>query len=206
MNISRNAFYFSTLLLVCCAGVLPAFSQAGPKSTAEPTYEAILQVIVGSNEPAASARLPKNLSTLSTLLNENYSFSAYRLTNTIIGRVANSGGLEYRSLTDLFGKTTEAELPTFMDWNLAGLKSSTGDGEPQSLHVQQFRFGIKVPIKIMQPSGDGKSSVGTVYEPVGLTVNRVSLPENQPTMIGSISLPKSSGTVFLVLTVRSVTN
>ena len=206
MNFSRNALYISALLLVCFACVLPAFSQAGPKGTSEPTYEAILQVVVGSNEPASSARLPKKLSTLSTLLNENYSFSAYRLTNTIFGRVGNSGGIEYKSLTDLFGKTAEAELPTFMDWNLAGLKSSAGDGEPQSLYVQQFRFGIKVPIKIMQPSVDGKSSVGTVYESVGLTVNRVSLQENQPTMIGSISLPKSSGTVFLVLTVRSVMN
>ena len=51
-------------------------------------------------------------------------------------------------------------------------------------------------------SEDGKTSGTMVYEPVGLTVNHLVLPENRPTMIGTISLPKTNGTVFLVLTIR----
>jgi len=44
------------------------------------------------------------------------------------------------------------------------------------------------------------------YEAVGLNMNRVSLPENKPTLIGTLSLPKTTGTMFLVLTVRPTEN
>lgn len=198
MNRFRLNFLLSSLFFVCIAGIMPAFSQAA----AQPGYEAILHVVVGSDEPAAAAKLPKNLSALTTILGEHYSFSRYHLANTFIGRVGNTGAIEYKSLTDIFGKSTEVEMPTFLNWNLAGLRSLSGERESVGLQLEQFRFGARVPIRMQHTSEDGKTSGTMVYEPVGLTVNRLVLPENRPTMIGTISLPKTNGTVFLVLTIR----
>jgi hypothetical protein len=58
----------------------------------------------------------------------------------------------------------------------------------------------------MRSVENGKASDVVNYESVGLVVNRLAIPENRPTMIGTISLPKTSGTVFLVLTVKPAVN
>ncbi len=60
-------------------------------------------------------------------------------------------------------------------------------------------------------TGQTKNSEGQVidiinYESVGLTMNRTSLGENKPTLIGTLSLPKTSGTLFLILTIKAVEN
>jgi hypothetical protein len=44
------------------------------------------------------------------------------------------------------------------------------------------------------------------YEGVGLTAYRISVASSRPTLVGTISLPKTAGTMFLVLTVRPAEN
>ena len=71
--------------------------------------------------------------------------------------------------------------------------------------MQTFRFGARVPIVIAKIAGDDAKGVPvTNYESVGLTLNRVSLTENSPTLIGTIALPRTTGTVFLVMNIRPV--
>jgi hypothetical protein len=41
------------------------------------------------------------------------------------------------------------------------------------------------------------------YEAVGISMNLIGLPANTPTLIGTISLPKTAGTIFLVATVKA---
>ena len=70
--------------------------------------------------------------------------------------------------------------------------------------ARSFRFGARVPVRV----GTTRDSAGAVtpvvnYEPVGLTMNMIGLPANTPTLIGTISLPKTTGTIFLVATVRT---
>ena len=48
----------------------------------------------------------------------------------------------------------------------------------------------------------GRTSSVLAYESIGLTVNRLGLPERVPTLIGTLSLPRADGTMFLVATVR----
>jgi hypothetical protein len=42
------------------------------------------------------------------------------------------------------------------------------------------------------------------YESVGLDLNRITLPENAPTLVGTLTLPNTAGTLFLVITARTV--
>ena len=62
-----------------------------------------------------------------------------------------------------------------------------------------------MPLVTSRVTGEGGKTIPvTNYESVGLTLQRISIAEGTPTLIGTISLPRTTGTVFLVLTVRPV--
>jgi hypothetical protein len=190
------------LLSALLFGGLTAFAQSpGPK--VEASYEVVLQLVVGSNEGSEGAALPANLRGMSGQLKNNFGFSNYRLDNTFVGRIAANGTFDYKSVSNSFGSGVDAETPSFLEWTLGRLISSTDDKGQATVQAQPFRFGAKVPIKVSTLTDGGTKTVSnTSYESIGLTVNQVSLAQNTPTLIGSLSLPKTAGTIFLVLTVR----
>ena len=190
------------LLAVFLFGGLTAFAQ-GPNPKFESSYEVVLQLVVGSNEGGEGTALPANLRGMSGQLKSNFGFSNYRLDNTFVGRIAANGTFEYKSVSNSFGSGVDAETPSFLEWTLGRLISSTDDKGQAAVMAQPFRFGAKVPVKVSTLVDGGTKTVSnTSYESIGLTVNQVSLAQNAPTLIGSLSLPKTAGTIFLVLTVR----
>ena len=190
------------LLVVFLFGGLTAFAQ-GPSPKFEASYEVVLQLVVGSNEGGEGTALPANLRGMSGQLKSNFGFSNYRLDNTFVGRIAANGTFEYKSVSNSFGSGVDAETPSFLEWTLGRLISSTDDKGQAAVMAQPFRFGAKVPVKVSTLVDGGTKTVSnTSYESIGLTVNQVSLAQNTPTLIGSLSLPKTAGTIFLVLTVR----
>lgn len=194
-----------TSIVLLAASTLPA--QTDAKMQAEPSYEAVLQVIVGVNDAAARSDIPQNLNAVAKQLRDNFSFSSYRLANTFIGRIALAGSFEYKSVSDFLGQPSESDAPTFLDWSLGSLRGAPDARGQNILYAQPFRFGARVPIKVGRTRGsDGQSSDLVNYEAVGLTMNRLSVPESRPTLIGTLSLPKTTGTLFLILTVRPTAN
>jgi hypothetical protein len=124
--------------------------------------------------------------------------------NTYYGRLANGGSLEYKSVSSLTDLSTELDSPTFLEWSLANFRSEPGAGKPV-LSMQAFRFGARVPIVVTKIPGEaGKTTAVTNYESVGLTLNKLSVSDNVATLIGTISLPRTTGTVFLVMAIRPV--
>ena len=197
--------FFIVLALLC---VTPAFFGQTHGSTApEPSYQAVLQVVIGQMDAPARGELPQNLSGVSKQLRENFPFSGYRLANTFIGRIATAGSLEYKSVSDIFGQTSETDAPTFLEFNLGRLSISSDERGQTVLLAQPFRFGARVPIRVSRSkTPDAPASDVLNYESVGLNMNRISVPENKPTLVGTLSLPKAAGTMFLVLTVRPAEN
>jgi hypothetical protein len=172
---------------------------------AEPNFEAVLQVVLGSAEatPAGTA-LPASLGNLAKQLRSNFSFAGYRVLNTYIGRVGNNGNLENSGMADIYGQAGESETPSFLDWHLRGVKSAQNTSGQSVIAVQSFRFGARVPVRTGsgRGAGDGTGSVMN-YQPVGLNLERLTLMPNTPTLIGTISLPRTTGTAFVVLTLRT---
>lgn len=207
MNQPKRIFSLLSLALISFFGASTLRAQTDAKPQAEPSYEAMLQVVVGVNDAAARSDIPQNLNAISRQLRDNFSFSSYRLANTFIGRVAITGTLEYKSVSDIFGQPSESDAPTFLDWSLGNLRSAPDARGQNVLYAQPFRFGARVPIRVGRTKGsDGQSSDLINYEAVGLTMNRLSVPESKPTLIGTLSLPKTTGTLFLILTVRPTAN
>jgi hypothetical protein len=190
------------LVFACLLGMFAGFAngQATPNPTSDTGYEAILDILVGSNEAAPGKGLPKSLSAVQRQLNENFTYSNYTLSNTLLSRLSSPGDVEYKSVSDRLGKEV-GDYPTFVDWSLQLRPTSTA--QANKLQMENFRFGARVPIVTDRTKGpDGQSPGATMYEPIGLTTRRVVLPIGKPSLIGTVSLPGTAGTLFLVLTIR----
>ena len=194
-----------SIFLLIFAG--SAFAQVDPKAQPDSNYEAVLHVILGSSDVGEGVGLPKNLAGISNHLKANFTFSNYKLVNTYLGRIANSGNLEYKSMANIYGQEQEGDSPSFLDWRLANFRRVNEATGPGVFQVQSFRFGARVPLKVASFKDDlGKAQSVINYESLGLSLDKLSLTENLPTLIGTLSLPKTAGTVFVVLTVKSLEN
>ena len=206
MNRSKFIFPTAFSLLLCLLLFTAAYSQAPARAQGDPSYDIFLQVVVGSNEPGERAELPSNLSNLSRQLRATFGFSNYRLATTFIGRIGNEGNFEYKSVANIFGEETEGEFQTFSEYSLNNFRQMAEPKSDAAFQIGAFRFGAKIPVRMGSPVKDenGKALPSVVaYEPIGITATRLVIPENTPTLMGTLLLPKTRGTVFLVLTVKA---
>lgn len=171
----------------------------------EPSYEVSLQIIIGSNDAATGrADLPQNFSNISRQLKSSFAFSNYRLAGTFLGRIYTAGSFQYKSMTNIFGQESDPRSQTFLDWSVGNFRSGPNAKGQQGFQAQSFRFGARVPVVTGSVTDErGKISSVVNYEPIGLTLERVGLPDNIPTLIGTLNLPGAGGTIFLVMTVKS---
>ena len=183
-----------------------AFSQAEAKLVAEPNYDALLHVVVGTTDPGTSDSLPQPLSSVSKQLRTDFGITNLKLLNTYLGRLTNNGRLEYKGVSNAYAAVLDSDAPTFLEWGLVGLKSLDNAAGQTIFQFQTFRFGARVPVKVSNYKDEnGKSPQIINYESIGLTLDRMSVTENVPTLVGTLSQPRTNGTLFLVLTVRNAT-
>ncbi|HQZ95127.1 MAG TPA: hypothetical protein PLP21_02355 [Pyrinomonadaceae bacterium] len=170
----------------------------------EPSYEVSLQLLMGSNDGGQKGNLPSTLSGISQRLKSSYSYSNYRLAETLLGRISNRGKFEYKSGAN-FGRDLASQPPNFIEMTLNELKTGQTAKGSQAFQIETFRFGARVPVitsVIKDESGKERSAVN--YEQIGLTLNKVGLSENVPTLIGTLNMPGVNDTIFLVMTIKPV--
>lgn len=172
----------------------------------ESSYDLTLQLVVGSNEAGAKTEMPSTLDQVTQDIKSRFGFSGYRLANTIHSRIVDAGGAEYKSLVNIFGETTDPMQPSFMEMSVVDLRNPSQVKGSGTFQGRVFRFGAKVPVATGGSFKDdtGKSRPVTAYEHIGLTLTKFNVPENQPTLVGTLNLPGTNGTIFLVMTIKSV--
>lgn len=194
MNSSMR-FFFSPLSVVFLSIVFAPTAFAQPQL--EPSYEVALHVVVGSNDASSRSELPANLSSVSKQFKAGFPFTSYRVANTFFGRVSNTGNIEYKSVSNIFGEPTGQDPQSFLEWSLTHFQvHQTG------LQARNFRFGARVPVRSLGLVEGGRTMPMINYESIGLTVSMLGIPANKPTLIGTLNLPGSAGTIFLVATIR----
>lgn len=198
MNLSKRASSALVLSLSLFVFISTTAAQSDNEQRLEPSYEITLHVVIGSNDTVSQPELPAGLSNVRKHLRNNFSFSSYRLANTFLGRISNSGNIEYKSVSNILGEETDAEPQTFLEWSLGPFRTMQN-----GFQAARFRFGARVPVRTVALNQTGGAASVTNYEAVGLTTSMIGLPANIPTLIGTISLPKTSGTIFLVATVKT---
>ncbi len=205
MTKSKIAFSIAAFFSVCLLSLINGFAQTPPtKNQIEPSYEVVLQTLVASNTANNKSEIPQILSGAVKRLKANYSYSNYRLASTYLQRVANNGTIEFRNVSNETIPNQERNFSVFSDWTLRGLQILLDAKGQNSIQFESFRFGQRIPIitsSVKDESGKTNSVVN--YEQVGLTIQRCSLAENVPTVIGSLSTLKPDELMFLVLTVKS---
>lgn len=196
----KSAFSFSILFVfaLMTVSVTAVYSQ-----TVEPSYEVSLQLLVGSNDGGSIPEVPQNLSAISRQLKASFPFSKYRLAHTLIGRVSEVGSLQYRSVGDVFNQTLDGRS-SFLEWSIINLKNTSATKGQAVFQAQSFRFGGRIPVVVGNTKDEtGKLSPNILYEEILLTLSKVGLSENVPTLMGTLNLPGAGGTIFIVMTAKS---
>ena len=164
-----------------------ALAQIPTAKPSEPSFDIVLQTVVASND-SGKAEIAPPLSGVVRKLKTDFPFTNYRLTSTAFQRISNRGNLESKSVSYLADNNN---LAVFSDWSINGLESSIDEKNQETIQIQSFRFGQRIPIN------------NTInYEQIGLTT-RFSLAKNTPTVIGSLTTSKPDELMFLILTVKS---
>ncbi|MBC7796367.1 MAG: hypothetical protein H7Z37_05815 [Pyrinomonadaceae bacterium] len=205
MTKTKIAFSIAAFFSVCLLSLTNAFAQTPPnRNQIEPSYEVVLQTLIASNIAGGKSDVPQNLSGAVKKLKTNYLYSNYRLGAIFYQRVANTGAIELKSVSSETIPNQEGNFSIFSEWTFNNLQTLPDANGRNSIQFQNLRFGQRIPIvasRVIDASGRTNAVVN--YEQVGLTIQRCSLPENVPTVIGSVSTLKPDELMFLVLTVRS---
>lgn len=196
MNKPKIRFLIFTFLTVGLFGSTFSFAQADskPQQQAEPSYEVVLQILTASNVAADNKSVPQTLSGVVRKLKTIYPFSNYQLILTYLQRTVNTGDAQFSGVSSAAGQNQENYAPVFSEWTIGQLRSLLNERGQNSIQLQNFRFGQRVPIRT--------ASNVVNYEQIGLKMTKLSLPENTPTVIGSLSTSKADELMFLVLTVK----
>ncbi|MGB7070925.1 MAG: hypothetical protein WBD22_15645 [Pyrinomonadaceae bacterium] len=189
MNLRETLLTASVAVLLHICLPNPAAAQTDNRNIQSgPDVEIVLQLLTG-DEANPKGNLPKELAPVAAKLRSNFPFASFRLIETFFGRIGENGNLQYKSIFDVNSGASPG-APTFLDWSINALRP---EGTLPAYRIHSFRFGIRTPIVLPNVSN---------YEHVGITIDRLSVSANTPVLLGSISLPKANGTVFVVLTVK----
>lgn len=170
------------------------FAQTQPKPQAETSYDVVLHILTASNNSGDKSSVPTTLSNVVKKLKTIYSFTNYRLDSTFLQRVANNGSIDFKSVDNTPTQNQENRPQSFFDWSLLGLQILPNASGQNLIQFQSFRFGQRVPIRT--------TTDGFNYEQIGLTIQRFSMSENVPTIIGSLSTSNPNELTLLILTVK----
>lgn len=191
MNQPKFNFLLAAFFAVCLFSLNNALAQTTvPKRQSEQSFDVVLQTVVASNNPADKSGT-QPIAAVVKKLKSDFSFSDYRLTSTFMQRVSNNGNVELKSVA--YEEKQDKNFPVFSEWEVNGLQNLADENGQETIQIQRFRFGQRIPIL---------NSSGTMgYESIGLS-NRFSLQKNTPTVVGSITTAKPDELMFLILTVK----
>ena len=185
MTQPKRVFLLAAFFVLCFC-LTDSFAQTPINKPPEPSFDIILQTVVGSND-SGSSDVVSSLSGIVKKLKADFPFGNYRLASTFIQRIANKGGADSRSVS----YTSDKNLAVFSEWSINNLESLIDNKGQETLQIQNFRFGQRIPINNT-----------TNYEQVGITT-RFGLMKNTPTIVGSLTTSKPGELMFLILTVKS---
>lgn len=200
---NKPKFLFKIFLFVFALSATAAFAQTDNKQApADPCYEVVLQLLMGSNNTGEKKPLPAALSETVKKLKTLYTFSDFRVTTTFLQRTTSM--VEYKSLLTEFNQITEKNYPAFSEWSLKGLRSVTNAQGRNMLQFDMFRFGMRIPILRGGANESGKAESPVNYESTGVLTTRFNVNLDEPTVIASMTTSKPDELLFIVLTVNPV--
>jgi hypothetical protein len=200
-----------TLLALWCvilsAGATLAESR-GQSSTIQTSaakdvdLEIKLYLLVASNAAGESAKLPPQLEAVVRQLRSVLPLTHYRWAATFMNRVNNGSSSNIKGIAGpLLGTTAPTSgTPSFYDLMMNKVSLST-DANGQELVRIVLHFGARLPI---MTGGGGPNTVPTInYESTGISTT-VNIKENEPVVVGTMSLGATNDMLVLVVSVKRI--
>lgn len=203
MRISKLLISTSTFFLLLAIANVTAAAQADAAKNNEANFDAMLHVLASARRAEPGEQLPASLSAVARRIKGEFGASDVRLINTYVGRLSNAGSLDYKGVSNAYVDQPQSGSPSFLDWRLSSLKPIQDGAGQTHYQFELFRFGARVPVVVGARDDASKGPLPLSYESIGLTLNRISVRENVPTLVGTLTQPKTEGTLYLILTVRN---
>src|SRR4051812_4583553 len=170
---------FSIIGTAICTLVFAAGIVGQNTNSPERTYEITLNVLSSGTGAVGRAEIPQPLAAVVRQLRTSYGLDNLRLAETYIGRLGSGGNLDYKSLAS-FGAEA-SDTPSFLDWSFLGVRETAN---ANSVFVQGFHFGLRVPVRTSQGSDQsGKSNWIVNYEAIGINSGRFTAALNTPVLL-----------------------
>lgn len=212
-RLSRGVFLpaLAFALALAWCGAAEARVQDGAQAQAAghdaPDYEVQLYLLVASNDAGRGGETPRQLDAVVKQLRSSLPFAGYRLGATFLNRVRNAGTLEVSGVAAsplTSSQPTMPNTPTFYQLNFEVRASDEVAGQ-RFVNLSHFRFGLRVPIQTATVTGEGGKATSSVvqYENTGINT-QLSMPEGEPTVIGTLTTTRPDEGLVLVLVIKRV--
>ena len=224
----RVSLILSLTLLTILAAPLPSLAQEGnsnesaPQQTTPPNsrvrgdfdLEMRLHLLIGTAKPADASRLPESLEPAVRQVRSTLQFPNYRLGGVFMNRVKNGRSLEVRGeagalpLMLISTANLNRYTPIYYHFSMNPVEVRTDETGREVVSIQNFRFGMRVPVVTAlatpAPNGSGPSVPSpVVYEDIGIGTG-LTIPEGQPVVVGTLYTGQEGDVIIVVLTANRV--
>jgi len=179
--------------------------QGGPPSRAEINYEVHLYLLVTAEAAEGAPKPPQALDAVVRQLKVALPPADYRLAAAFINRVKDGGSLEVRSMGFASPNPVRGAngylSPTSFQLSLSGVKLIDPSSPQLFINIQQFRFGMKVPLQTAAVTDDKAGRPVIQYEDAGVST-MLSVRDGEPTLVGTLNTSGPGQNFVVVLTVR----
>lgn len=203
-KISQNQA-LKTITVRDCAWNFPVIEQALAKldvpEQSPANMEFQLHLLAASAKAVEGSAMPKQLEPVVTQLKATLKYGNYRYVYSALNRITNGGRIDSSGVTgELFpappGVANPPGKPSFYQYTLGNVKFTQDATGKDSVQVEQFRFGISVPVQL--------GETGQVqYRDIGLTTP-LSLREGEIAVVGTANISGSDEAMIVVVSVKKL--
>lgn len=196
----KKNYFMSIVLFVALFGIISISAQE-KQIKPNKTYKIYTYTVVGSNDSGNKSSLPQNLQSEFNKIRGNFGYSNYELLSMQFQLIKEKGSIEYKSILKDFEPADVSELPVFSEWTYRGFGENSIEGRKVG-SFKTFQFGIRFPVKYSSMKSEGKSSVVTNYERIGLISRNMDFVVGQPVLFATLPIEKIDKTLFFFIHLR----